>query len=147
MTDPTAATVKERIPGDAVDIRPLYMLPVGNAWEHRASATVIGVAAHLMCPWAGEGVNLAIWDSPLLAHTIIKAHETAGKDAVSYQRALDPLMTEFEVDMVARVKEKAEEALSNGQMFGEDGMRAIAEFFLRFGTAGIGCYVQLGYEV
>lgn len=121
-------------PGAAVDIRPLYMLPVGNAWEHRTGATIIGDAAHLMCPWAGEGVNLAMWDSLLLAHAIIKAHETAGKDAASFQSALDPLMKEFEVDLVARAKEKAEESLSNGQMlFGEDGAKAFAKFFLSFG--------------
>jgi len=71
-----------------------------------------------------------MWDSQLLAHAITKAHETAGKDAVSFQSALDPLMKEFVVDLVARAKEKAEEALNNGQMmFGEDGAKAFAEFF------------------
>jgi 2-polyprenyl-6-methoxyphenol hydroxylase-like FAD-dependent oxidoreductase len=112
----------------------MYILPAGNAWEHRTGATVIGDAAHLMGPWAGEGVNLAMWDSLLLTHIISKAHETAGKDAVSFQSVLDPLMKDFEVNMVARAKEKAEESFSNGQMmFGEDGAKAFAEFFLSFG--------------
>ncbi|RDL34406.1 Tetracycline resistance protein from transposon [Venustampulla echinocandica] len=119
-------------PGNAVDIHPMYVLPVGNAWEHKIGATVIGDAAHLMGPWAGEGVNLAMWDSQLLAHAIIKAYETetARKDAASFQSVLDPLIEAFEVDMVARAQEKAEESSSNGQMlFGEDGATAFAEFF------------------
>jgi len=119
-------------PAAAVNIYPLYKLPVGNAWEHRTGATVIGDAAHLMGPWAGEGVNLAMWDSLLLAHAVIKAHETAGEDPASFLTALDPLLKEFEADMVARAKEKAEESLSNGRMlFGEDAANAFAEFFRR----------------
>ncbi|KAF2813022.1 FAD/NAD(P)-binding domain-containing protein [Mytilinidion resinicola] len=117
-------------PGAMVDIKPLYVLPVDNAWEHRTGATIIGDASHLMGPWAGEGVNLAMWDSLLLAHAIVKAHETAGKDATAFQRALDPLVKEFEVDMAARSKEKAEESKKNGEtMFGEDGAKAFVEFF------------------
>jgi 2-polyprenyl-6-methoxyphenol hydroxylase-like FAD-dependent oxidoreductase len=118
-------------PGAAVDLRPLYNLPVGTTWEHKAGATIIGDAAHLMCPWAGEGVNLAMWDSLLLAQAITKAYKTAGRDAASFQSALNPLMAAFEVDMVARAKEKAEETISNGQMmFGEDGANAFKNFFL-----------------
>lgn len=119
-------------PGAEVDISPLYMLPVGTAWEHRVGATLIGDAAHLMCPWAGEGVNLAMWDSLLLAQAIIKAYETenAKKDASFFQGVLDPLMEAFEADMVTRAQEKAEESVRNGQMlFGEDGAKAFAEFF------------------
>lgn len=117
-------------PGAALDIKPLYMLPIGTSWEHKASATLIGDAAHLMCPWAGEGVNLAMWDSLLLAHAITQAYEAAGQDAASFQSTLDPLMNKFEVDMVARAKEKAEDTYSNGQMmFGEDGAEAFAAFF------------------
>ncbi|KAH6887667.1 salicylate hydroxylase [Thelonectria olida] len=118
-------------PSAAVDLRPLYNLPAGTAWEHKTGATIIGDAAHLMCPWAGEGVNLAMWDSLLLAHAITKAYETGGKDAASFQRTLDPLVAAFEVDMVARAKEKAEETIGNGQMmFGEDGANAFKNFFL-----------------
>lgn len=121
--------------GAAVDTKPLYMLPIGTSWEHKAGATLIGDAAHLTCPWAGEGVNLAMWDALLLARAIIKAHETAtsvGQVDVTafFQSALDPLVKDFEVDMVARAKEKAEETYNNGQMLFDDGMKAFAGFFL-----------------
>lgn len=118
-------------PGATLDIRPLYTLPIGVLWEHKVHATLIGDAAHLMCPWAGEGVNLAMWDSLLLAHAIAKTYETFKTDGISFQNALDPLMKEFEVDMAARAKEKAEGTYSNGQMlFGEDGATAFRDFFL-----------------
>lgn len=122
--------------GGVVDIRALYTLPVGHAWEHQAGVTVIGDAAHLMCPWAGEGVNLAMWDSLLLAHAIIKANEIVAKECQPFQTALDPLMKDFEIEMAARAQEKAEETVSNGQMlFGEDGAKAFTEFFLAFKPA------------
>jgi 2-polyprenyl-6-methoxyphenol hydroxylase-like FAD-dependent oxidoreductase len=116
-------------PDGALDIHPMYTFPTDIAWEHRAGVTAIGDAAHLMGPWAGEGVNLAMWDSLLLAHAIIKAYET-GKDATSFQNALDPLVKEFEIDMAARAKEKAEEVMDNGKMlFGEDAAKAFVAFF------------------
>ncbi|KAF7589553.1 hypothetical protein BBP40_004176 [Aspergillus hancockii] len=117
-------------PGASVDVKPMYMLPIGTSWEHNPSATILGDAAHLMCPWAGEGVNLAMWDSLLLARAIIKAYETASGDSASFRASLSPLLKEFEVDMVARAKEKAEETSGNGQMmFGEDGAKAFVDFF------------------
>jgi 2-polyprenyl-6-methoxyphenol hydroxylase-like FAD-dependent oxidoreductase len=120
-------------PGGAVDIRPLYMLPVGNSWVHKTGIMVIGDAAHLMCPWAGEGVNLAMWDSLLLAKAIIKAHNTAISHTRSFQRELDLLIENFEVDLVARVKEKAEETIKNGEMmFSENGAQAFANLFLTY---------------
>ena len=118
--------------GAAADIKPLYMLPIGTSWEHIPNATLIGDAAHLMCPWAGEGVNLAMWDSLLLARAIIKAHEISEEGFTSFQSGLDPLMKDFEVEMIARAKEKAEETHSNGQiMFGEDGATAFTNFLLQ----------------
>lgn len=117
-------------PGAVVDIKPLYTLPVGVSWNHKPNATLIGDAAHLMCPWAGEGVNLAMWDSLLLSHAIIKAHSIYNDKGTSFQSVLDPLMKKFEDEMFVRTKEKAEETYTNGQMmFGEDGAAAFRNFF------------------
>ena len=122
-------------PGAQVDIKPLYQLPIGHTWTHKPGVTLIGDAAHLMCPWAGEGVNLAMLDSLLLSKAIIKASaETADQDIASLQRALDPLVQEFEVEMWERVKEKAEETVRNGRMMfgGDDGATAMADMFRSF---------------
>ena len=121
-------------PDSELDIRPLYMLPVGHEWEHRSGATIIGDAAHLMGPWAGEGANLAMWDALSLADAIAKAHETAGEDSASFRSTVDPLLRAFETEMVARSRERAEETHSNGEMmFGENGARDLADFFTNLG--------------
>ena len=80
-----------------------------------------------------------MWDSLLLAHAITKAREISRDDSVSFHRALDPLMKDFEEEMVARTKDRAEETYSNGQMlFGEDGAKAFAEFFRSvYGDSGV----------
>ncbi|KAJ5665829.1 uncharacterized protein N7477_008277 [Penicillium maclennaniae] len=117
-------------PGSVVDIKPMYTLPIDVSWNHNPNATLVGDAAHLMCPWAGEGVNLAMWDSLLLSHAIIKAHNASMDRQISFQSALDPLMKDFEDEMFVRSKEKAEETYNNGQMmFGEDGATAFRDFF------------------
>ena len=120
-------------PGAELDIRPLYTLPVGHKWEHRAGATIVGDAAHLMGPWAGEGANLAMWDGLSLAQAIVKAYETAGTDSDSFRGALDPLLKSFEVEIVERARERAEETHNNGKMmFGENGARDLVAFFASF---------------
>jgi 2-polyprenyl-6-methoxyphenol hydroxylase-like FAD-dependent oxidoreductase len=114
-------------PGPA-DILPLYMLPVGHRWKHRAGVTLIGDAAHLMTPWAGEGVNLALWDSLELAHILGAIPEV--EDAAGWEAALEPRMREFEEGMLTRAQEKAEETAQNKDMFlSENGGQAMADFF------------------
>lgn len=77
--------------------RSLFYLPVGARWPHKPGFTLIGDAAHLMTPYAGEGVNQALDDARLLAHAI----STAEKE----KKKLDPLLEEFEDAMFARVTE------------------------------------------
>ncbi|KAI0003593.1 hypothetical protein F4779DRAFT_91811 [Xylariaceae sp. FL0662B] len=121
-------------PDANIDIKPLYKLPAGHTWEHRPGATLIGDAAHLMNPPAGEGVNIAMEDSLLLSQAITKAHENARQNAASLLGALDPLIKEFEVGMAARATEMAEwTQKTSGMMFGgEDAARAMADWFKSF---------------
>jgi 2-polyprenyl-6-methoxyphenol hydroxylase-like FAD-dependent oxidoreductase len=51
--------------------RKMWTLPVGYRWKSEGRVTLIGDAAHLMTPYAGVGVNLAMIDSLDLAKAII----------------------------------------------------------------------------
>ena len=115
-------------PGCVADIKPYYMLPVGYRWEHQMGMTLVGDAAHLMTPWAGEGVNLALWDSLDLAHVLGGVPEST--DAADWQAKLEPRIREFEEGMQARAQEKAEETDKNREMFlSENGAQKMKEFF------------------
>lgn len=59
--------------GEDAAARSLYMLPVGWCWEHHPGVTLIGDAAHLMTPFAGEGVNLSMQDAFMLSQAILRA--------------------------------------------------------------------------
>ncbi|KAH8905258.1 salicylate hydroxylase [Coniochaeta sp. PMI_546] len=130
-------------PGQPADIRGIYELPVGHAWQHRPGVTIIGDAAHLMTPWAGEGANVSMWDSLDLAAVIADAWEAVkarGGDADSrsrqaWQEELDPRLAAFESVMQKRAAVYAEESSTNGKMiFSEDGLEKMVTFFNSFGA-------------
>ncbi len=116
-------------PGTFADIKPLYMLPVGHTWKTQTGVSLIGDAAHLMTPWAGEGVNLALRDSLDLSRVLSSIK--SAPDISTWQMELQPKMVEFERVMLERAKEEAEGTLENMNMFAlsENGGEAMAEFF------------------
>jgi 2-polyprenyl-6-methoxyphenol hydroxylase-like FAD-dependent oxidoreductase len=63
--------------------RNLYQLPIGTKWDNRAGITLMGDAAHLMTPFAGEGVNLAMTDAMQLSSAISKAVQTGTQEALT----------------------------------------------------------------
>ncbi|SEW51056.1 FAD-dependent oxidoreductase [Chitinophaga arvensicola] len=44
-------------------VRPQYCMPLDQQWEAQSNLTMLGDAAHLMPPFAGEGVNMAMLDA------------------------------------------------------------------------------------
>src|SRR5262249_4748124 len=43
--------------------RPIYCMPLDQTWKPSGNLTMLGDAAHLMPPFAGEGVNMAMLDA------------------------------------------------------------------------------------
>lgn len=78
---------------DHVEFRALYMHPVDETWEPSPGLTLIGDAAHLMTPYAGEGVNIAMRDSLELGKKIIEGAKSGD---------LNRAVREYETDMFKR---------------------------------------------
>lgn len=50
--------------------RPQYCMPLDQDWEAQPNITLLGDAAHLMPPYAGEGVNMAMLDALELSNCL-----------------------------------------------------------------------------
>lgn len=51
-------------------IRPMYCMPLDQTWDALPNLTILGDAAHLMPPFAGEGVNMAMLDALELSNCL-----------------------------------------------------------------------------
>ncbi|KAJ5460348.1 uncharacterized protein N7458_001900 [Penicillium daleae] len=109
--------------GQNAEVRPLYMLPVGWSWENSPGVTLIGDAAHVMTPFAGQGVNLGMQDALVLSRAIIK-----GANSPSPRDTLAREIKSFEEDLFVRAKETA--TLTNDMMtmlFFSSSLRSVIE--------------------
>lgn len=100
--------------------RPIYCMPLNQTWEALPNLTMIGDAAHVMPPFAGEGVNMAMRDALELSECL-----TGGKyDTVHKAIAV------YEKDMQKRAATSAKESLENGElMHSENALSTMLAFF------------------
>lgn len=115
--------------GEPVIPRKLYMVHVGTRWLHRKGFTAIGDAAHLMTPFAGEGVNQALHDALLLAKEVGKA---VGGEAVDEADGVDKAAERYEKDMFPRARAFMQSTWDSVmERYEPDGNEKFAEGFKR----------------
>jgi 2-polyprenyl-6-methoxyphenol hydroxylase-like FAD-dependent oxidoreductase len=104
--------------------RLIHALPIGHSWARVPGVTLVGDAAHVMSPYAGEGANLAMRDAAELALALVEC----GAD-------IETALPRYETAMFPRSREAAEGSARGLDMcFADDAPRAAVEFFAGMGA-------------
>jgi 2-polyprenyl-6-methoxyphenol hydroxylase-like FAD-dependent oxidoreductase len=104
--------------------RPQYCMPLDQTWDALPNLTMLGDAAHLMPPYAGEGVNMAMQDALDLSNALTSDEFTNVHAAIAH----------YENQMRARASEVASTTLEQTEML--HSVDAIAHMQALFNQAG-----------
>lgn len=104
---------------DLIVPRCIYALPTGHTWQHAGTITLVGDAAHLMSPFAGERANLALIEGAQLASGILAAPGGPGSAVAAYERVMFP----------RAAASAAESDRGLHMIFNDESPRALVEFF------------------
>jgi 2-polyprenyl-6-methoxyphenol hydroxylase-like FAD-dependent oxidoreductase len=109
---------------DEITPRLIYALPIGHSWSRVPGVTLLGDAAHLMSPYAGEGANAAMLDAAELAQALIEHGDDHESALEQYETAMFPRATE-----AAR-----RSAMGLNLIFAADAPRGLVDFFGKLGV-------------
>ncbi len=99
---------------------PIYCMPLNQTWEALPNLTMLGDAAHLMPPFAGEGVNMAMLDALELSECLYSENFSVVQTAIA----------SYETQMRIRASAAAQESLENGdKMHSPDSLQTMLAFF------------------
>ncbi|MDR6486224.1 2-polyprenyl-6-methoxyphenol hydroxylase-like FAD-dependent oxidoreductase [Chryseobacterium vietnamense] len=100
--------------------RLIYSMPLDQTWETQPNLTLIGDAAHVMPPFAGEGANMAMLDALELSEHLTDSRYTTLQEAVSA----------YENTMRKRAAAATKESLENGErMHSDKSLATMLDFF------------------
>lgn len=102
--------------------RPLLVCPADQYWDPKPNVTLIGDAAHVMPPYAGEGVNMAMLDALVLSKFLLS--EESSSVAIA----------KYETEMFARMRHMTADTMTNTEMFyAPDAASRVVALFRSFG--------------